>query len=413
FSTGIPDCSPGRYLATSGEIAGHLWGGKWPPTGILHWPRSSLAHGVAGTALLHIERAATDTSGWAAAHTSMRAAAAGPIDGDAHTGLFYGAPAISFMLHAAAACEPRHARTAAALDEVVQRVAHRRLVTATTRMDRGDPAGFTEFDLFSGLVGIGALLLRRCPDSDAVTGILNYLVTLTTPRTDHGLRVPGWWVAHDPDTICPTPGGHANFGMAHGAAGLLALLASATIRGRVVEGQYDAISALTRWFDRWRQDSSHGPWWPQWITRDELRSGRPTQREPGLPSWCYGAVGIARAQQLGAIATDDTSRRTTAEDTMAACLADRQLDRVTESGLCHGLAGIYQSAFRAANDAYSPAIAGLLPGVASRMAQHAATIGHHGNAGFLTGDAGVALACDTARYMTTPRSEWDACLLIV
>ncbi|WP_231648038.1 hypothetical protein, partial [Saccharothrix sp. NRRL B-16348] len=31
-------CSPGRYLAVSGEIAGHLRGGKWPPMGIFHWP---------------------------------------------------------------------------------------------------------------------------------------------------------------------------------------------------------------------------------------------------------------------------------------------------------------------------------------------------------------------------------------
>lgn len=32
--------SPGRYLATSGETAGHLRGGKWPPTGTFHWPRT-------------------------------------------------------------------------------------------------------------------------------------------------------------------------------------------------------------------------------------------------------------------------------------------------------------------------------------------------------------------------------------
>jgi hypothetical protein len=197
--------------------------------------------------------------------------------------------------------------------------------------------------------------------------------------------------------------------MAHGAAGLLALLALAASNGCVVDGQGEAIERLNAWFDRWRQDSENGPWWPQWVTRQDLRTGRPTQHGPGRPSWCYGAVGIGRAQQLAAIATGDSSRCAAAEETLAAALAARQLHRITDAGLCHGMAGVYQSAYRAAADAANPAIGQRLPAVADALARHAAP---GGDAGLLTGDAGTNLALETTRHTTPPCSGWDACLLI-
>jgi hypothetical protein len=201
--------------------------------------------------------------------------------------------------------------------------------------------------------------------------------------------------------------------MAHGAAGLLALLALATAHGCVVDGQHEAIAVLTGWFDRWRQDSADGPWWPQWITREDLRAGHPAQAGPGRPSWCYGSVGITRALQLAAIATDDRRRAEAAEDALAASLADTQLDRIIEPGLCHGIAGIYQTAYRAARDARNPAIGRRLPVLAARLAQRADPLGDQGDeGGLLTGGPGVALALETTRHTGPPRTGWDACLLI-
>ncbi|GDY33471.1 lanthionine synthetase C family protein [Gandjariella thermophila] len=373
----------------------------------------SLARGHAGTALLHIERAWTGTGTWDTARAHIRRAMAGPIDAAAHAGLYYGAPAIAFMLHAASDSHPRYRAACEALDEHVLRLARRRLTTATARFERDEPATFAEFDLFYGLTGIAALLLRRKPGSDVLAGILRYLVSLTRPRYQDGVAVPGWWVAHDPDEILPTPGGHANFGMAHGAAGLLALLALATNHGYVVDGQHEAIAVLTGWFDRWRQDSPDGPWWPHWVTREELRTGRPTQPGPGRPSWCYGTVGIARAQQLAATATNDARRKEAAEDALAAALTDQHLARITEPGLCHGTAGVYQTAYRAACDAGTPAITRRLPVLAVRLAEHARTLGdQRDEGGLLTGGAGIALALETARNTAPPRTGWDTCLLI-
>ncbi|MEO3854505.1 lanthionine synthetase C family protein [Acrocarpospora sp. B8E8] len=377
----------------------------------------SLATGAVGTALLSVERALAGSGGWRDAHERIRQVTAGPIDAAAHAGLYYGAPAIAFLLHAVGTGgHPRYRAAATTLDYPVLRLIRRRLTAAENRMKRGGPAQFREYDLFYGLTGLGALLLHRLPGSDTFADVLRYLIRLTEPRREDGeggLELPGWWVPHDPDRLLPTPGGHANLGMAHGAAGVLALLALGISHGRIVDGQAEAVETLGSWFDRWRQDSADGPWWPQWITREELRTGRLLQKGPVRPSWCYGAAGIARALQLAGLATGDTVRRATAEQALAACLADRQLDRITEAGLCHGLAGVYQTAFRAASDAGSPAIAQRLPALASVLIRRTTAPDTEGEgAGFLTGSAGVSLALETARHTAPPCSGWDTCLLI-
>ncbi|MDX8053818.1 lanthionine synthetase C family protein [Lentzea sp. BCCO 10_0798] len=380
--------------------------------------RQSLARGAAGTALLHIERAWTGCGDWSTAQAHLRRVASGNVDADDDTGLYYGAPAVAFLLQAAADRHPRYRAASQTMDEHVLRLIRRRLDSATARIERGKPAAFAEYDLFRGLTGIGALLLRYHPRSDELVAILRYLVTLVTqPHNEDGVELPGWWAAHDPDKIVPTPGGHANFGMAHGTAGLLSFLALATVDGRVVDGQREAITELTQWFDRWRQDGPDGPWWPQWITREELRAGRPARTHSGRSSWCYGTVGIARALQLAALATDDPQRQHAAEDALAASLTDTQLDRITEPGLCHGIAGIYQTTYRASLDASGPGLARRLPALADRLTQFAPPAGDQNDdqadaGGLLTGRAGVELALETARRGTPPHTGWDACLLI-
>jgi hypothetical protein len=371
----------------------------------------SLAQGAAGIALLRIEQALTGSGTWADAHSAVRQAAAMPVDASPAAGLFYGAPALAFALHAA--CADGRARYQAAtqeLDGIVQRTARQRAVAGIRRLERGDDGAFREYDLFHGLTGIGALLLRTSPDSDALAEILRYLTLLTRPQAAGDSMVPGWWAGHDPDPLMPTPGGHANLGMAHGAAGILAFLSLATVAGRTVDGQGEAIGTLAAFFDRWRQDSPDGPWWPQWLTRADLLAGCPTRPRPGRASWCYGAPGIARALQLAAIATADHARQADAERDLAASLAGPQFATLTEVGLCHGIAGAYQTAVRAAADAITPAITACLPAVSESLTASAATVGS--SPGLLTGTAGAQLVLETLRRSTLPISGWDSCLLL-
>lgn len=375
-------------------------------------PAQSLARGAVGIALAHVERALTGSGSWRTAHAWVRLATSPEISASDGAGLYVGAPAISFLLHAAGADNvPRYAEALDRLDACVINIAHRRVDAALARTSRGEPATFAEYDLFCGLTGIGRLLLQHAPGNDALGRVLAYLVSLTKPRRTDGMTVAGWWVDHDPDPLLPTPGGHVNFGLAHGIAGPLALLGTALRRGVAVDGQEDAIAEIGTHLDDWKQDSEGGPWWPQWITADELRSGSVARPGPMRPSWCYGTPGIARAQQIAAIATGDVRRQQAAEQAMTACLSDPvQLVRLVDPGLCHGWAGLYRTASSAAADALTPAIGTCLPRLTDLLVQHASTV--RDDMSFLDGTAGLALVLHAIESPGRQVSGWDSCLLI-
>ena len=168
----------------------------------------SLASGTAGTALLQIERAYGGACSWDDAHAVIARIASDPVDAGLHASLFYGAPALSFVLHAARADgHSRYQASMNTLDNHVHRITRQRIADAEPRMRGGDAATFAEYDLFRGITGLGALLLRTAPGSDTLAAVLDYLIKLTRPQVIDGLKVPGWWVTHDPDPLLPTPGG--------------------------------------------------------------------------------------------------------------------------------------------------------------------------------------------------------------
>ncbi|MGW6412844.1 lanthionine synthetase C family protein [Streptomyces vinaceus] len=369
----------------------------------------SLAKGAAGVALWHIERALNGTGSWEPVKIWLAAATRAEVTAADSACLTYGAPALAFVLHAAGADgQDRYRAARDQLDAATSALAHRRVKAAHARIRRGELPTFAEYDLLHGLTGIGVHLLRHTPGDDALAAVLSYLVALTRPLTVDGERLPGWWCAHDPHRLY-TPGGHANFGMGHGITGPLAFLAQALRRGAVVEGQSEAVHAITAWLDQWQQHGDRGPWWPETITRKEAADGRPHATGPGRPAWCYGTPGITRALQLTAIATADTGRQHAAESALAACLADeRQLAQLTDANLCHGTAGLFQTTWRVAQDAGMPLLSAAVHRLADTLTgQHA-----FGDSAFLEGAAGQALAHSTAIHDQAPASGWDACLLI-
>ncbi|WP_432012709.1 lanthionine synthetase C family protein [Streptomyces cucumeris] len=402
-------------MSTADTIA-HALEVPAPPPADQPWLRQSLSDGPTGTALLHIERAHTGHGTWPQAHNWIKAATMTPVSASDTSGLFLGAPAVAFTLSCATAPDSaRYRQALTAVDQHVTALAHRRVDTAIHRSGSGERPTFHEYDVFYGLTGIGAYLLRRHPGSSALERVLAYLVTLTRPVHDDRLgSVPGWWVGHDPSfTHSPGfPSGHANLGVAHGITGPLLLMARALRHGVTVDGQADAIYTVLAWLDQWRQEGAAGPRWPQHLTLDDLRTGRPTQSGPARPSWCYGTPGIARAGQTAAIAVRDATRQHAYEEAMARCLTDpRQLARIADTSLCHGWAGVYQTAWRAARDAATPVLHAALPPIADALNRHTpATAGR--DPGLLLGDAGTALALITAAGDAAPASGWDACLLI-
>ncbi|MGI8312152.1 lanthionine synthetase C family protein [Saccharopolyspora hattusasensis] len=375
----------------------------------------SLARGAAGIALWHIHQAhQDDPDARKRVHHWVQAALAEPVSNAEAAGLFAGLPAIAFVLHAAERIIPEYRPVIEEFDAHLIALTHRRVDAALARIDREEVTSFAEYDLLRGLTGIGQVLLSFLPGNDALERVLRYLVRLTEPVQVSGDTLPGWWVGHDPDPSLPTPGGHTNLGLAHGISGPLALIATAMRAGISVDGQDEAISTLCAHFDQWRQVTGTGSWWPYWINREDYARGRIEEHVPGRPSWCYGTPGIARIQQLAALAVGDTTRQRSAETALTSCLADdAQLNLITDLGLCHGWAGLYYTAACAAADAHTPALADRLPFLAQRLIQHA-TNRRPPEDGFLDGAAGIALALSAAtdNHASNTTSGWDRCLLI-
>ncbi|GAA4236591.1 lanthionine synthetase C family protein [Actinomadura meridiana] len=362
-------------------------------------PGQSLSGGAAGTALLHIERARTDPAVWANVAATLTEAVADGVTTAPVASLYYGAPALSFVLHAADGLAGIDEATAT-VDAGTAAVTRHRLDTAHRRIDRREQPQLAEYDLIGGLTGIG-VALRRSGNTGVLRDVLTYLVRLTEPIGG----LPGWWCPAGPNRTRPgPPGGHSNQGAAHGITGPLAFLAVTLIDGVHVPGHIDAITRITRWLDAWEQRTGDGgSWWPEIVTLDDLRAGRPSQTEPLRPSWCYGTPGITRARQLAARALGDTARQQHAEAAFTACVTDsQQVARLTDRSLCHGTAGLLATGRRIAADALTPIpITPLL-----HRHQGRATPADEPS-GFLEGSSGATLA--TAGTLTS----WDACLLIV
>jgi hypothetical protein len=382
------------------------------------WDQALYA-GAAGLALAHIEYAHAGGGGWDTAHHWVAATVRSPVTAHPDAcGLDRGAPAVAFTLHAAG--RPGYAPALAVLDEHVTTLTRHRLRRARERIDARLLPALREYDLIRGLTGIGAYLLHR-HSSTRTSGagllreVLAYLVRLTEPLTiDDGVVVPGWWSGNAPnDRPSPDwPGGHGNLGMAHGIAGPLALLSATLRRGITVPGHAKAIERICAWLDQWQTGTGAHAWWPEMISRQEHALGFTTQAGPGRPSWCYGTPGLARAQQLAALALGDPRRQRHAELALAGGVTDeRQLARLTDASLCHGWAGLLQTAWRVAADAHNPGqfdLPQLLHRTQRFLHDHEPTAAE----GLLDGVAGTRLAIHTVTVGSAPVSGWDACLLL-
>jgi hypothetical protein len=349
-------------------------------------PRTQdLSEGALGMALLDIERRDLATARRHLAQATVRGVSTG-----SNASLFHGAPALEFVL----------ARAHGSGDDVraaVDRVVDARLAAAHRRQAAGALPHLAEWDLIRGLTGLAALLLSRRPIAPRLPDLLACLVALAHPAHGEGRILPGWWSPVGPDGKTMA-GGHGNNGMAHGIAGPLAVLSLALRAGVSVPGQEEAVGTFATWLDR------HGAHY--WSTAAHLEADQPPAAEPARQSWCYGQPGIARAQQLAALALGDTARRQAAEDIVETILTDPlRLARITDSTLCHGWAGLLTLTRAVAAD--SPAPARFTPIVQDLHRRLAADWERLPKPGFMEGRAGAQLALNA-----TDTTGWTRVLLL-
>lgn len=352
----------------------------------------ALSEGALGRALLPIERGDLHH-----ARRLLHEATDGGISSGANASLFHGAPALEFVLGRAGRTEPR-------VREAVDRLVASRLASANRRRERQRQPSLAEFDLIRGLTGLGALLLARPQRSPLLTDVLAYLVSLAHPvppsESGDGMELPGWWsLEESPGHDDAVPGGHSNHGAAHGVAGPLALLALSVRHGISTPGSEEAIRVFADWLRRFGGR--------YWMTRDQLaESGCAPGSVPARPSWCYGAVGIARSLQLAAHATGDQLARRAAEDIALTALADpASTNLVSDASLCHGWAGLLTVVRALAADATDPTRFTVhMEHLTDRLTDELDTVD---KPGFLEGRTGALLAAHG-----TDRTGWTRALLI-
>jgi hypothetical protein len=379
------------------------------------WRGQSLSKGAAGVAVLHGLRARAGLADPTVVHAWLAAATREPLSAGRGAGPWYGAASVAFGIQQAA---PGHyEQTVRTLDQAVATLVDTRLQAAAARIDAGERPSLSEYDLVRGLAGLGAYLLAHDPDRPRLRQVLAYLVQLTDPvpaGDEIGGSVPGWWSADIPSGWAPeaAAGGHTDLGAAHGVTGPLALLSLAARSGITVDGQSEAIETIATWLETWRQDGPAGPWWPERVTLTDLRTGCCRQEGPRRPSWCYGTPGIARALQLAGIATGDHARQQRAEGALASCLADpEQLARLTDPAVCHGWAGVFTTAWHAAADARTGALARHLPPLLTELLDRTPQPASSAEPiGLIEGSAGIAAALHLA---ATGAGGWETCLLII
>lgn len=378
----------------------------------------SLAHGLAGTALLHARLSAIDQvfAEAAAAHWSEAAIQAKRVGQDS-VGTYHspGGLAASLIIGTPYLPDPetqndataRAARWMSACAVELAKRHHGYLAAGGV----GTP--WRVYDALTGLSGIGRVLLAAVQSGhDAEPGLLAALDALiTVVRTRHGARL-GWWLPANqhPKGLEVDPSGAANTGMAHGIAGPLAFLSLAHLAGYSVAGQSTAIREAAHWLLRWCTDAIAT--WPPRITGKELDTGVAAPVPGRRDAWCYGIPGISRSIALAGQAIGDPALTEAAKTAITSLTArpSRQWD-VEGPTLCHGYAGALQStatnrAAKAVMDLFNPDQRFGFQHIGNQVAKD--------EPGFLIGAAGVALAL--ADYGDLPARDvparWDALLLL-
>ncbi len=324
---------------------------------IMQWSASSVAQGNAGLGILcaYLDTCFPD-EGWdRGGHMHLRLAtqelSEQPVGA---IGLFSGLSGIAFTAWLLSRGETRYQHLLASLDEqiIVQ-------TRALTSQMLGQRHGFgsSQYDVISGLAGIGSYLLCRRTHSAAAEMFTALIHTLIFISEDEA-GVPHWYTP--PERIMQAywqgkyPDGLLDCGLAHGIPGPLALLALARLQGVTAEGIDAAIERMACWLAEHTIDDE---WGVNWLTAYPAGPDEAAQIPlvPARAAWCYGTPGIARALWLAGEALNRATYRDLAVRAMEAVyrrpVAARNIDAPT---FCHGVAGLLQITLRFAHDTGLP-----------------------------------------------------------
>jgi lantibiotic modifying enzyme len=248
------------------------------------------------------------------------------------------------------------------------------------------------YDLVSGLTGVGIYALERAPRPSS----MQLLQAVVDRLAEWDARNPFWWSPNDqlPSRLRSSfPSGAWNLGMAHGAAGVIAVLAKAHALG--LESAGPLLHRAVDWLLGERLPADAGS------TFASLLAPGVAPR-PSPLSWCYGDPGVAVALSLAARASASAEWRCAALET-AEHAARRTLSHVCdELFVCHGTGGLAHIFNRLHQESESELLRAAALTSLERVLD---SISLDAPSGFLDGLAGIGLVLLGAATATPP--DWD------
>lgn len=278
-----------------------------------------------------------------------------------------------------------------------------------------------DYDLISGLVGFGVYALERNPlrgGPECLEKVVARLAEIAESRPE-GIA---WRTT--PELIRPQdretyPEGNFNLGVAHGVPGVIAFLGEACAAGLEREAR-PLLDGAVSWLLAQKLPPEAGSFFA-------YSTAPGHEPAPARLAWCYGDLGITAALLLAARAVGQEDWEREALEIARAC-AGRPVERsgAVDAGICHGTAGIAHLFNRLHQATGDPALRAAalfwiertlerwspgegVGGYRMYVPDAQGEMGWHGDPGFLTGSAGVALALLAAATPVEP--EWDRVLL--
>lgn len=380
----------------------------------------SLAAGDAGLAVLfgYLDRI-FPSAGWdKIAHQAvLRISVSLGASAQRSIGLFSGLTGWAFATWSLSRGDTRYKRARLAIEEALLPKA---AVLAASLINRyGIPV--EDYDVVTGISGVAAYLLCRINDASALR-TLRAIVEALVEVVERATPTPAWFTPADMISgqamIGKYPEGYLNCGLAHGAAGILSLLALAYREDIEVPKSRSAIERLAHWLIAQGRPDRWGTTWPAAVGVRDL-----DPVTPGPMGWCYGNPGVARALWLAGSALDDAGICETAKEALRSVYRRPHSRRGAISPtFCHGAAGLLQITLRLANETALPEFFDAANGALERLLalftedsvfgyrDYDRESGLVDRPGLLEGAAGVALVLLAAACNQEP--EWDRLFLL-
>jgi class I lanthipeptide synthase len=191
-----------------------------------------------------------------------------------------------------------------------------------------------DYDLITGLVGLGVYALERLPRPTAAT-LLGNVVDRLAETADVSEEGAAWFTRPEdlPEWQREIHAkGSYNLGVAHGLPGVVPVLAGAVAAG--IERARPLLDDSVRWLLARRLDPSVGSCFST--------AYAPWERSTGSRlAWCYGDPGVAAALLAAARAVGEPAWEREALDVARAAAARPEATSgIRDAGLCHGAAGL-------------------------------------------------------------------------